>query len=241
MKLKNAHVLRSSSQAVKKTSHQSDNGLSHCVPQLIKTANRKSNAKLKRMRHRRLRSSTVAVVEAATTTTSIGPNNYKLPILTKVELVNSSSNLVNVGGVAGLTVLATPPPSETSETPAANLANLANLAPSSANKPSSSQQQDVNTAIADVKSGENKEDEESANLNEVNYDDEHNDGDLDLEHGPPEHRRLDSTRHVTLFNDYLLISSKTKFKYLLYSLFEQVKLENKQNYIIVDGNFRSDF
>lgn len=42
-----------------------------------------------------------------------------------------------------------------------------------------------------------------------------------------------------LFSDYLLVSSRTKFKYLLASLFEQIQLEDKQNLVIVDGNYRS--
>ncbi|RNA42433.1 DNA-binding SATB2 [Brachionus plicatilis] len=40
--------------------------------------------------------------------------------------------------------------------------------------------------------------------------------------------------HV-LYNDYLLISSKTKYKYLLRTLYEQVNLDFKDNYTIVDG------
>lgn len=38
-----------------------------------------------------------------------------------------------------------------------------------------------------------------------------------------------------LFSDYLLVPSRTKFKHLLTSLFEQIELEDKQNLVIVDG------
>jgi hypothetical protein len=44
----------------------------------------------------------------------------------------------------------------------------------------------------------------------------------------------------TIFNDYLLVPSKTKFKHLLVELFDQVKLDannDKSNLKIVDGNF----
>ena len=43
---------------------------------------------------------------------------------------------------------------------------------------------------------------------------------------------------TTVFNDYLLLSSKTKFKHLLLELFEQAKLDaanEKSNLKIVDG------
>ena len=38
-----------------------------------------------------------------------------------------------------------------------------------------------------------------------------------------------------LFNDYVLISAKTKFKNLLQTLYEQVDFKNKNNYRITDG------
>lgn len=58
-------------------------------------------------------------------------------------------------------------------------------------------------------------------------------------HSPNESINSNTTEidNSILFNDYLLISSKTKYKYLLYTLFEQVNFESKYNYAIVDGNF----
>ncbi|CAF0764196.1 unnamed protein product [Brachionus calyciflorus] len=44
-----------------------------------------------------------------------------------------------------------------------------------------------------------------------------------------------STKNSILFNDYLLISSKTKYKYLLYTLYEKLNLNSKDNYTIVEG------
>jgi hypothetical protein len=49
-----------------------------------------------------------------------------------------------------------------------------------------------------------------------------------------------SGQHI--FNDYLLVPSKSKFKYLLNELFDQVKLDastDKASMKIVDGNSRS--
>lgn len=41
-----------------------------------------------------------------------------------------------------------------------------------------------------------------------------------------------------LYNDYLLISAKTKYKYLLNTLYEQVNLESKYKYTIIDGIYQ---
>lgn len=105
-------------------------------------------------------------------------NNYKLPILTKIELVNNSEQL----------------------------------------KKSSN---DKTEAKKDTDEQDNPN--EQRQLVELLKADDDDDPLKD--------------RSLTLFNDYLLISSKTKYKYLLYNLFEQVKLENKQNYIILNGIF----
>ena len=40
-----------------------------------------------------------------------------------------------------------------------------------------------------------------------------------------------------LYNDYLLISAKTKYKYLLNTLYEQVNFDSKPKYSIIDGIF----
>lgn len=44
-----------------------------------------------------------------------------------------------------------------------------------------------------------------------------------------------SEKNSILYNDYLLISSKTKYKYLLRTLYEQVNLDSKDNFTIIDG------
>lgn len=106
-------------------------------------------------------------------------NNYKLPILTKIELVNNSEQL----------------------------------------KKSSN---DKTEAKKDTDEQQDTPNEQRQLVELLKADDDED---------PLQDRSL------TLFNDYLLISSKTKYKYLLYNLFEQVKLENKQNYIILNGNF----
>lgn len=38
-----------------------------------------------------------------------------------------------------------------------------------------------------------------------------------------------------LYNDYVIIKSKTKYKNLLLAIFKQVKLSNKQNYKVISG------
>jgi hypothetical protein len=38
-----------------------------------------------------------------------------------------------------------------------------------------------------------------------------------------------------LYKDYVLIPSKTKFKHLIHTVFEQIKLPNKKNYDLVEG------
>lgn len=110
-------------------------------------------------------------------------NNYKLPILTKIELVNNSEQLKKSSNDK------TEAKKDTEDTP-------------------NEQRQLVEL----LKAGNDDDDDDPL-----------------------------QDRSLTLFNDYLLISSKTKYKYLLYNLFEQVKLENKQNYIILNGIFLSLF
>lgn len=48
-----------------------------------------------------------------------------------------------------------------------------------------------------------------------------------------------STRSI-LFNDYLLVSANVKYKYLLCTLFDQVNLDYKENYLIVDGRLNNN-
>jgi hypothetical protein len=40
-----------------------------------------------------------------------------------------------------------------------------------------------------------------------------------------------------LFNDYLLVSSRVKFKYLVHTLFDKAQFESKENYTILNGSF----
>jgi hypothetical protein len=114
----------------------------------------------------------------------LGSNvNYKLPILTKVELVNSSNFCLPSTSTPSSSVLAS----------SVDTAQQASTTPSGDHS---------STLVASQLQANN------------------------------------NAASINLFSDYLLISSKTKYKYLLYSLFEQLKLENKQNYLIVDGMLR---
>lgn len=45
----------------------------------------------------------------------------------------------------------------------------------------------------------------------------------------------DETSSLLLYNDYLLISSKLKFKYLLHSLFQLAEFDNKASYKVMSG------
>jgi hypothetical protein len=57
-----------------------------------------------------------------------------------------------------------------------------------------------------------------------------------------ENKRVRSTTtsagsETSLFRDYVLIPSKTKFKHLIHTVFEKIHLANKQNYSVIDGKY----
>lgn len=70
-------------------------------------------------------------------------------------------------------------------------------------------------------------------INEKNTKQTHNDLLLNSNNKRP--RSSSSPRETVLFRDYVLIPSRTKFKHLIHTVFEQIQLSNKQNYSIIDG------
>ena len=46
-----------------------------------------------------------------------------------------------------------------------------------------------------------------------------------------------TNKTILLFNDYLLISSRLKYKYLLHNVYEQAKIDEKHNYKILNGKY----
>ena len=47
-----------------------------------------------------------------------------------------------------------------------------------------------------------------------------------------------SISKTILFKDYVLISAKTKFKYLIHSIFKNTSLNSKENYKVLDGSLK---
>lgn len=249
---------------------------------LLKAANRlassrKSNTKVKRMRRSHYEHG-LEKTRLVTNNNSITTTDYKLPILTKVELINSCSlGKINTNKSLGsktitassvLAGIATPPSSSSSSSDSsessciessngssgpsdrAGDSSSSSIMEGTTGSESSSNMPSQLTVVAksdndlcQQESGEKRSDSGKnhetlvtsrsvAVIDDVSQNNCTNNEQNNKQSSSAKSKKKST---VTLFNDYLLISSKTKYKYLLYSLFEQLKLENKNNYLIVDG------